>query len=188
MRTITASSVVLAVADEAIYRLVRRGGLRLQGRRCDTGAYEETRPDVRCDHCSGWGQSALGLAAGVRRSTRRRTVGAPLRGARSRRVSSAVTLWPSVQIARGPTSRRLTPARRSKRRPAVTQRGGGPPPPSGGSEARPRGQKTHQPPPRGRETARGMGMRFGTSPIRGRRWRSRRGGLRQQAGEARWGP
>ena len=55
-KTITASSVVLAVADEATYRLVRRGGLQLQGRRCDTEAYEEIRPDVRCDRCSGgWG-------------------------------------------------------------------------------------------------------------------------------------
>ena len=54
-RTITASSVALAVADEATYRLVRRGGLRLQGRHCDAETYEEIRPDVRCDHCSSWG-------------------------------------------------------------------------------------------------------------------------------------
>ena len=52
-RTITASSAALAVADEATCRLVRRGGLRLQGRRCNTEAYEEIRPDVRCDRCSG---------------------------------------------------------------------------------------------------------------------------------------
>ena len=46
------SSVVQADADEATYHLVRRCGLRLQGRRCDTEAYEKIRP---CDHCSGWG-------------------------------------------------------------------------------------------------------------------------------------
>ena len=40
-RTITASSVVLAVAGEATYRLVRKGGLRLKGHRCDAEAYEE---------------------------------------------------------------------------------------------------------------------------------------------------
>ena len=54
-RTITASSVVLAVADEATYPLVQRGGPRLQGRRCDAEAYEEIRPDFRGDHCSSWG-------------------------------------------------------------------------------------------------------------------------------------
>ena len=39
-KTITASSVVFAVADESTYRSIRRGGLRLQGRRCDAEAYE----------------------------------------------------------------------------------------------------------------------------------------------------
>ena len=52
---IKASSVVLAVKDEETYRLVRRGVLRLQGRRYDTEAYEDIRPNVRCGHCSGWG-------------------------------------------------------------------------------------------------------------------------------------
>lgn len=51
---IKASSVVFAVKDEETYRLVRRGGLRLQGQRFGTEAYEE-RPDVRCDHCCEWG-------------------------------------------------------------------------------------------------------------------------------------
>ena len=54
-KTITASSVVFAVSDESTYRSIRRGGLRLQGRRCDTEAYEEVRPDVGCGRCSGWG-------------------------------------------------------------------------------------------------------------------------------------
>lgn len=53
-RTITASSVVFAVSDESTYRSIRRGGLRLQGRRCETEAYE-VRPDVGCGRCSGWG-------------------------------------------------------------------------------------------------------------------------------------
>ena len=43
------------MTDEDTYRLVRRSGLRLQGRRYDTEAYEEIRPDVWCDHCSEWG-------------------------------------------------------------------------------------------------------------------------------------
>ena len=52
---ITASSVVFAVSDESTYRSIRRGGLRLQGRRYDTEAYKEVRPDVVCGRCSGWG-------------------------------------------------------------------------------------------------------------------------------------
>ena len=43
------------MTDEDTYQLVRRSGLRLQGRRYDTEAYEEIKPDTRCDHCSGWG-------------------------------------------------------------------------------------------------------------------------------------
>ena len=54
--TIRASSVVLAVADEDTFRLVRKGGLRLQGRRYEVEAYEEVRLDVVCGHCSEWGQ------------------------------------------------------------------------------------------------------------------------------------
>ena len=52
---ITASSVVFAVADESVYRSIRKGGLRLQGRRLTAEAYEEIRPDVGCGHCAGWG-------------------------------------------------------------------------------------------------------------------------------------
>ena len=43
---ITASSVVCAVSDESGYRSIRKGGLRLQGRRCEADAYEEVWPDV----------------------------------------------------------------------------------------------------------------------------------------------
>ena len=53
--TIKALSVVLAVTDEDTFRLVRKGGLRLQGRRYEVEAYEEVRPDVRCGHCCEWG-------------------------------------------------------------------------------------------------------------------------------------
>ena len=54
-KIITALSVVFAVSDESTYRLTRRGGLRLQGRRCDTEDYEEVRSDVGCGSCCGWG-------------------------------------------------------------------------------------------------------------------------------------
>ena len=54
-KIITASSVVFAVADESGYQSIRRGGLRLQGRRYNAEAYEEIRPDVRYGHCAGWG-------------------------------------------------------------------------------------------------------------------------------------
>ena len=52
---ISASSVILAVRDEDTFRRVRKSGLRLQGRRLEAEAYEEIRPDVRCDHCCEWG-------------------------------------------------------------------------------------------------------------------------------------
>ena len=54
--TIKASSVVLAVTDEDTCRLVCKGRLRLQGRRYETEAYEEIRPDVGCGRCGGWGR------------------------------------------------------------------------------------------------------------------------------------
>ena len=47
--------MVLAVADEDVYRLVRKSGRRLQGRRYETEAYEEVRPDAGCDCCCEWG-------------------------------------------------------------------------------------------------------------------------------------
>ena len=53
--TIEALSVVLTVADEDTYRLVRKSGLRLQGHRYETEVDEEVRPDVGCGHCSEWG-------------------------------------------------------------------------------------------------------------------------------------
>ena len=52
---IAASSVVFAVADESVYRSIRKGGLRLQRRRYSAETYEEIRPDVGCGHCAGWG-------------------------------------------------------------------------------------------------------------------------------------
>ena len=54
-KVIAASSVVFAVADESVYRSIRKGGLRLQGRRYNAEAYEEIGPDVECGHCAGWG-------------------------------------------------------------------------------------------------------------------------------------
>ena len=53
-RIIKASSVVPEVSGEDTYRLVRKRGLRLQGRRYDTEANEEIRPDVGCGHCCEW--------------------------------------------------------------------------------------------------------------------------------------
>ena len=53
-KIIAAPSAVFAVLDVAVYRSVRKRGVRLQGRRYEVEAYE-TRPDVRCGHCSGWG-------------------------------------------------------------------------------------------------------------------------------------
>ena len=35
--------------------LIRKGGLRLQGRGYEVEAYEEVRPDVGCGHCCEWG-------------------------------------------------------------------------------------------------------------------------------------
>ena len=64
-------------------------------------------------------------AAGVRRSTQRRIIGAPSTDAGSRKATGVDTPWPSAQTAEAPTSRRLTPAQR-RRRPAATRRGGGP--------------------------------------------------------------
>ena len=52
-KIIAASSVVFAVADESVYRSIRRGGLRLQGRRYIAEAYEEARLDVGCGRCAG---------------------------------------------------------------------------------------------------------------------------------------
>ena len=48
-----ASSAVLAVADEDVYRLVCQRGLLLQGRCYEVESYEEFRPDVASGHCSG---------------------------------------------------------------------------------------------------------------------------------------
>ena len=52
---IRASSVVLVVPDEEAYRLVKERGMRPQGRRYGTEAYDEIRPDVECGRCCGWG-------------------------------------------------------------------------------------------------------------------------------------
>ena len=54
-RTISASSVVLAFANEDTFRLIFRKGLRLQVGRYEVETYEEIRPDVRCGPCAGWG-------------------------------------------------------------------------------------------------------------------------------------
>ena len=53
--TIEASLVVLAVADEDTFRLIRKGGLRLRGRRYEVGSYEEVRSVVGGGHCCEWG-------------------------------------------------------------------------------------------------------------------------------------
>ena len=87
--------MVLAVPDEQANRLVRKGGLRLQGRRYDIEAYEEVRPD---DFCA----AAVGVAtpehsahepprdaSGARRSTRRQPTGAPSGDARQGRATDA---------------------------------------------------------------------------------------------------
>ena len=103
------------------------------------------------------------VAAGARRDTKRKTTGAPWRGARPGRATGVNTPCRSVITAEASTWRRLTPARR--RRPAAAPRGGGPPPPSGGSEARHRCQKTHRPAPRRRR-------------VTGRRWKRVRARLR----------
>ena len=84
--TIKASSVVLAVVDEDTFRLVRKGGLRLQGRRYEAETYEEVRPDIKCSPCYEWGHiepqcpRTAARWAGVRRGAQRRTIGAPWRG------------------------------------------------------------------------------------------------------------
>ena len=52
---IAASSVVFAVVDESVYRSIRKGELRLPGRRHNAEAYEEIRPDAGCGQCAGWG-------------------------------------------------------------------------------------------------------------------------------------
>ena len=52
---IRASSVVLAVANEDIFRFVCKGRLRLQGHRYEVETYEKARPDVGCGHCCEWG-------------------------------------------------------------------------------------------------------------------------------------
>ena len=49
--TTKAPSVVLAVSDEDTFHLVRKRGLRLQGRCHDTEAYEEVRPGVGYGRC-----------------------------------------------------------------------------------------------------------------------------------------
>ena len=41
-KILAASSVVLAVADESVYRSIRREGLRLQGRHSNAKAYERS--------------------------------------------------------------------------------------------------------------------------------------------------
>ena len=74
--------MVLSVADEDTYRLVRKRGLRLQGRRYEVETYEEVRPDVEC--ATSQGGATLGYnapeplrdAGGARRSTRRETTDA----------------------------------------------------------------------------------------------------------------
>ena len=51
-RTISASSVVLAFANEDTFHRVCENGLRLQGRRYEVEASEEVRQDVGCGHCA----------------------------------------------------------------------------------------------------------------------------------------
>ena len=98
-----------------------------------------------------------------------------MRGAVPGEATGAGTRWPSAPTARVPTSRRPSSARR--RRPAVRQWGGGSPHPSGGSEAKPRGQKSHRPPPEVNQRAR----------WRGGRWRRRPKGTRAAGGRTHHG-
>lgn len=143
-RTIKASSVVLAVADEDTFRLVCRMGLRLQGRVYDTEAYEEVRPDVGCGRCCEWGHieaqcprtaARCGWCAEGHKTSEH---SCPAEGCRLGRATGASTPWQSAGTAGALTSPRLMPARR-RGPPAGRRKGGDPPAPRGGSKARPRG-------------------------------------------------
>ena len=151
-RTITASSVVLAVAGEATYRLVRKGGLRLKGRRCDAEAYEEIWPDVRCDHCSSWGHISSKCTRTTARcgwsAEERATTGhqCPVEGCRVKEGHWCRHTVAKCANCKGPhfAQANACPKKKAARAEAKGC-------PSGGSEAISRGQKSHLPPPRAPE-------------------------------------
>ena len=143
--TIKASSVVLAVADEDTFRLVRKGGLRLQGRKYEVEAYEEVRRDVACGHCCEWGHiepqcprtaARCGWCAEGHTTKHHRC---PVEGCRARKGHWCQHTVPKCANCRGPhfAQANACPKKKAARGDAKGW-SGGPPPPSGGSEARPR--------------------------------------------------